>query len=338
MVKRAAIITAVSKQQRQTCRRRLGTLRDNLVLPATRKRYAKHFEQFICFLRDCLGYLPATAAEYDEWLTRFIEDLWWEGAPKAVASNTLAAVQYWVPQLRHQLPVSWKLKTKWDSLEVACQAAPLTAFMLFAFVEEAFRRTWSDFAYLMILMFLAFLRTGEAMQLSCKHVLVTSTGVSIIVEQSKGAQRANVSAEEILISDALAVHVALRLLRDKRPGDSLAGVSHHSFRACWGQLVQHFQLGSHNFQPYSLRRGGATHFFRQTGHLNQTLMIGRWKHLSTARLYLKEAQAAQQSLVFSPSVQAHLLSSSDAGWRRLRRQMGTHGRGKQASLPKGIDS
>ena len=78
-----------------------------------------------------------------------------------------------------------------------------------------------------------------------------------------------------MLSDPLAALAAAKLKADNRPG----------------------QLQGHGFRPYSLRRRGATHFFRQTGNLASTTLIGRWKHLSTARLYLQEQKLRCRPLI-----------------------------------------
>ena len=321
------MVVASCKSHRQQYRAKLGTLQSNLLKRTTEQRHAKWFELFVLFLQHELGYLPATAPDYDMWLGRYIKVLRQEGEPKSAASVTLAAVQHFVPSLRKNLPWSWRLKSKWDSLELPCQASPLTSSLLFALMEQAFQWGWERLAYLMLLMFLGFLRTGEALALLCRHVAITAKGVVLTLHHTKGAQRANEPCEEIVLSDPLAALAATMLKAHNRPGDTLSGLTPYRFRSQWFQLLQHFQLQGHGFRPYSLRRGGATHFFRQTGNLASTMLVGRWKHLSTARLYLKEAKAALQTLEFSHAVSRRVSQSSRAGLRRLRRQLGAHGSG-----------
>ena len=314
---------------RPSSTKKAASLRDNLVKPATRSRYSRCFHLFVLFLRQQLGYLPATSAEYDVWLCRYIEFLWREGESKAVASTTLAGVQFFVPQLRKQLSQSWKLKAKWDRLELPCQASPMTPQMLFAFAAIAFQKRWDAFAWLCILMFLGFLRTGEALSLLVKHVQVSASGVVLTLCDTKGAQRApQEHFEEILIEDALATSAANALLKNKRPGDLLAGLSTYKFRQHWFDIVSHFHLQGLHFHPYSLRRGGATYYFQRTGNMHRTLLLGRWKHLSTARLYLKEARAAVQDLTLPTHVQSSIRAAALKGRQALRCQLGTHGRGK----------
>ena len=47
------------------------------------------------------------------------------------------------------------------------------------------------------------------------------------------------------------------------------------------------------FQPYSLRRGGATWHFAAGKSLDATIVRGRWQSSKTARIYIEDAVAAE---------------------------------------------
>ena len=51
------------------------------------------------------------------------------------------------------------------------------------------------------------------------------------------------------------------------------------------------KLQDHKYQPYSIRRGGATHAFVTTQRLDTILLRGRWRSLAVARLYLEDGQS-----------------------------------------------
>ena len=271
--------------------------------------------------------MPAVASDYDTWLAQYVEFLWLEGESKNAASSTLAAVQYYVPQLRKQLPLSWKLKSAWDNLELPCQAAPLTPVLLFAFVHEAFVHDWKAFAWLCVIMFLGFLRPGEALSLLVRDVCVSTAGVSLTLRDTESSQRLHqIRFEELLLEDPLAIHAARCLMHNKKPGDLFGGLSTYMFRKQWFHMISHFALHGQKFQPYSLRRGGATHDFHVSGNLQRTMLLGRWKHTSTAKLYLKEARAAVHTVRFAGSQRDKLVQSATMGRRWLQRRVGTHGR------------
>ena len=69
-----------------------------------------------------------------------------------------------------------------------------------------------------------------------------------------------------------------------------------------------------DYRPYSLRRGGATHYFTLHGRFDSILVLGRWQAAATARLYLNEGLAtiAELSLPwtrFSQNLRSQYLSS-----------------------------
>ena len=63
------------------------------------------------------------------------------------------------------------------------------------------------------------------------------------------------------------------------------------------------------FRLHSLRRGGATAYFRRTGDLNRTIERGRWATSRVARLYIQDGLATEVENRLSPSQ-----------WRRLQRE------------------
>ena len=131
------------RQYRQQLRRRLGPLEENLVKKITLQRYAECFNLFVGYLHETRAAWPSTPAAFDLAMSEYLEVLWDEGVPKTDATYSLASLQYYVPQLKRQLPRSWKLKATWDRLELPCQAIPLDMDLLLAFVGY-FARSGED--------------------------------------------------------------------------------------------------------------------------------------------------------------------------------------------------
>ena len=63
------------------------------------------------------------------------------------------------------------------------------------------------------------------------------------------------------------------------------------FRRCFTSLCNFLHLSSYNFVPYSLRQGGATHFYIHLQSLDFVMVQGRWKDQRTCRLYVDDARA-----------------------------------------------
>ena len=78
-----------------------------------------------------------------------------------------------------------------------------------------------------------------------------------------------------------------------------------SKRQIWrrGESTRVEHLG---FRPYSLRRGGATQAFRETGNMPAVLEKGRWAHTRTASTYLNDGLARLAQLLIPADKQLEL--------------------------------
>ena len=70
----------------------------------------------------------------------------------------------------------------------------------------------------------------------------------------------------------------------------------HTWRKKFAQYLKDLHLDAFEFRPYSLRRGGATFWFRKHGSLDKILVQGRWQAQKTARIYLNEGLAVQAEM------------------------------------------
>lgn len=309
---RAAILNFEHRATRQHHRRRLGTLKTNLVKRITVDRYNHHFNIFVDYLLQVYGRWPVTPPEYDMIVAEYLEVLWDSGDPKTSATYTLASLHYFIPQLRRQLPRSWKLKAIWDKLELPCQAVPLSLEVLFGIVGFFLRHEEFPMAFGCLLGFNSLLRTGELLQLRVGDCVSTPHGCILHLQDTKGAQRRLLQEETVVILDSLTIRIIQLLSRGKNPGDFLVGLSPQKFRTKWNKMKQDLGLSSYRYLPYSLRRGGATWFFANSGSFSQTMMRGRWQHLKTCKLYIAEAQLAlsQVALPRTTLTTLHKLANS----------------------------
>ena len=298
---RAAIVASEMRSERRRLRRRLGRLELNLVRRHTVERYATHFTAFMDYVQQLLGELPRSPTEYDALLSEYLEVLWDLGEPKSAATYSVAALQFYLPQLKKHLPRSWKLKAIWDRLELPCQSIPLSLEMLFSFVGYFINRRDNIMAWACILGFNGLLRTGELLSLLNSHCSWTPQGLVLHLTDTKGAQRRLIQEESVIICDELTLGVVKLLSQNRKPGDYLVGISAATFRTRWNHMKKSLHLQHLRFLPYSLRRGGATWFFRETGSFSRTMLRCRWQHLKTCKLYIAEAQTALASLSLPPT-------------------------------------
>lgn len=91
---RTAIISRLTREQRQRLRRTLGRLETNLVRRTTLDRYCRCFEDFTTFVGEIYTTWPTSSPEFDRVLGEYLETLWDAGEPKATAAYTLASIHH----------------------------------------------------------------------------------------------------------------------------------------------------------------------------------------------------------------------------------------------------
>ena len=153
-----------------------------------------------------------------------------------------------------------------------------------------------------LLGFNALLRTGELLSLLLSNCSWTPQGLVLHLTDTKGAQRRLIQEKSVMVLDELTLGMVRLLSRKKSPGDYLVGISDATFRTRWNHMKQCLHLQHLRFLPYSLRRGGATWFFKETGSFSRTMLRGRWQHLKTCKLYISEAQTALANLSLPPNL------------------------------------
>eukprot|EP00438_Fugacium_kawagutii_P016600 Skav236386 [mRNA] locus=scaffold29:74303:80602:- [translate_table: standard] len=297
-----AVIAVVAKGRQE--RQQLGRLQDLVVKPGTLQKYHSHFNKFHDWASA--NELPLVSEfDIDAAASEYLEALWADGYGRAEGSYMLAAIQYMVPTLRHNLPLAWRLMKTWSKHELPTRAVPLDAAATLAFA--GLFCVWDEprLAAGILIAFDFFLRTGELFTLRRSQVEFFAGGASLQLLQTKSSTH-QLHSERLLAWDRVAV-VALRFLcQGLQPNDRLIPASAQRFRTLWHRAISFLKLDDFYIQPYSLRRGGATSAFRQGAQFDQLLVRGRWTAQRTARIYLDEALQQSSLLRFTPTSQHRL--------------------------------
>ncbi len=253
-------------------------------------------------------------------VAQFIEDLWQEGEAKSMASYTVASVQHFLPEMRNNLRCAWRLVRAWGKLEMPERATPFEPFMLWAFSSLFLEQGHGDLALFLPVAFAALLRTGEFFLLRKGDVTFGPGNSEAILslKDTKGVQRrAGPHEERIVLRDKLAIHCLQQLCCNKMPGDKILNMSVTKFRELWLRAIKHFELEQYHFPPYSIRRGGATWYFRQTSSMDAVMVLGRWAQARTARIYIEDAMATLSRLTLPKPVLAKLHKQAAGQVQRL---------------------
>jgi integrase len=304
------ILAARRRLERQQVRQALGTLRDRLVTAGTAARYHVQVLAFLSLLS--YAQLPRSLWDLDELLSARVEAMWEEGDPKASASNLLAGMQHFFPPCRGHIPSAWRLLHAWNRAELPARAPPLTLEIVKGLAGLAILQQRLDVGVCLLMAFHCFLRTGEVVNLKAADIVLDRVRGRAVVNLglTKGGIRRG-AKESVTVHDSHLVEWISALLTRRLPGDSLLACSAASFRKYFRDLCNFFRLQDFEFKPYSLRRGGATYWFRSTNNLQSVIHRGRWENSKTARIYVTEGLSMLTEIALNP-VQLRTLRESAA--------------------------
>ena len=263
-------------------------LRDLRVSRLTLFRYRDAVAVFTYFYLVNFRHLARDLDELDEMSVEFIESCWEDMEPKSVVSTTLAGIQHFLHRKRC-LPRSWWTLGTWSLYDLPARAPPIPALLACALAGKALAESLPGLAAAIVLGFAGFLRTGEILSMQYNHVALFD-GVAVVSLPLTKMGRRRGAEEMVTIECPIAMALFAIASRAAYAHEHLA-VTPEFFREWWRNAVTALDLEAAIWRPYGLRRGGATHHFRQFGNLETTIFKGRWGSSTTARTYIVEAMS-----------------------------------------------
>ena len=231
--------------------------------------------------------VPRTTEEFDFTLMNYAECLWAEGDSLSQLSYLLSALHHYVKNLKHRLNGAWKMHSTWRREEPSRKAAPFTTLMAQALAGYFVHAGLLDVAIVLLLAFTCMLRAGEFMSVLAGDFAVGNHVVIITLKDTKIGSRTG-AVEQTSTSEKWLVPRLKLLLSQRAPGDRLMSMPPHRFRKLFNEGRKAIGLPA-SYSPYSLRRGGATALFRQTGSYNIVSTKGRWSTEKAMRGYINTA-------------------------------------------------
>ena len=280
-----------TREERVAVRKKLGPLHTLTVQSRTKQRYESARQGFYKFLKHEGISLPTRRADLDVLVSEYIEHLWSTGEGRARANDTVAGLQDKDPKLRGSLPGSWRLLKTWSVNELPNRAPPMPTTVLHALVGYALFKEDLGFAVSLLVAFYCMLRTGEVLTLLSSHIAMTRPSQVAVISLglTKGGKRQGAS-ESATLTVVEALQMLWKWKKSNPPSTPLCPPA-HQWRAKFSEALKALHLEEYGFRPYSLRRGGATHWFRHHGSLDKLLIQGRWAAPKTAKLYINEGLA-----------------------------------------------
>ena len=277
------------KAKRVAVRTKLGQLRDRRITDRTATRYRKHVAHFFSWMHRHGYKVPSGIIAFDLLLCNFAEALWSEGDSKSTLGNTLSGLGHFVDHLRGKLPGAWRLYNSWVRSEPPAQAPPFTLVMTQAMAGYMTRHGHPRAALMTIVCFHCILRTGEMLEVRTTDIVNIGRRIQLQLRDTKIGQRLNIT-EDVMILDPWLVDACRRTLPMCLPGATVVGMSPAAYRRLWAAGCEALGL-PREFQPYGLRRGGATCWFQHTGSFSKTADRGRWSSERGMKQYITCALA-----------------------------------------------
>ena len=147
--------------------------------------------------------------------------------------------------------------------------------------------------------FMPFLRTGELLSLRAADILLGADAAIVRLRSTKTSARF-AADDAVSITDEIVLelvrHLCLVRQEDRCEQLPLWNGTAQSFRVRFQRLCELYGLSHHGFRPYSLRRGGATALFQNSGSMESTLNRGRWQSSRVAKICIQDALSYLPSL------------------------------------------
>lgn len=279
--------------ERAAKRRQIGELPSLLVTPATLKRYDKALFLLFIFWGAVEIATPTDHWEADDAASEFVCYLWNEGEPIQIANDALSGLQHYIHYLKRVKALSgaWRHAKAWAKHELPARAAPLTPCAVCGMIGVALELGMFDIAALLVIGLMGLLRTGELFSLTKKQIDVVRDTIMITLSETKTSIRKGAD-EMVTFNGRWAANLIRKATSGLLPGDRVLQRSVANARKVFVEIIRFFGLEDWGFAWYSLRRGGASWLFKLLGTLDPILLLGRWEHTKTARVYVQDALAA----------------------------------------------
>ena len=246
--------------------------------------------------------------QVDHFVCVWIKKMWRSGEPLLTIGDGLCALQYFEPTTRRQLHHAWKLFTVWRRIEVPSRAPPLTRQLMRGMAAYEMEHGRLEMTVMLLLGFTCLLRTGELLNLTIHDFSLGKDSGVCALKQTKSGRRDNVN-EVVAFDDMITLESVRELIKFRQissTGIKLWSGTPAFFRQQFRLLCDTFDLSAHEFRPYSLRRGGATHLFQSTNSMEAALTKGRWQSSRVARIYISDGLSYLPNIKMSSKTAALL--------------------------------
>lgn len=291
MAKRKRMERGRTKEERKEKRSKLGALKDILVADTTQVRYCEAVMRFFVWMLAFQVSLPSDIILLDEILSDYIETCWQDGEPLYWCLDLLSGLQHFMPHLKRQLNMGWRMCVGWSRHELPRRAPPMPFDIFLGLVGLAVELGHLEMAAALGLGFLGMMRTGEIFAVQCKHFSIKGDIIVVSLTQTKTSVRKK-AYEIVSFKSRIMAIILSKIIQGRSPEGKLILETPTKMRMLLAAYLLFLHLSDIGFSWYSLRRGGATKYFTDTGSMEKALLKGRWESVRTARVYINDGLAA----------------------------------------------
>ena len=207
------------------------------------------------------------------------------------AANALCGFKRLLPGCKHFLEVSNQYYKNRSRTVPRKRALPLKAEWLRAFAVYAHTQKLHRMVLLLLAGFLGLFRVDELLSLKFAQLTFLSPSLLYVtIPDSKGAKLKG-QPEHVCLKDVMLLAALRRLYNESQGYDLVFPYTYGEVQAFLKSAAEYFGLPADLATSHCLRRGGATWPFATYGSFDLTCDHGRWRNVSTCRVYINTASA-----------------------------------------------
>jgi hypothetical protein len=276
-------------------------LQDLALAPASLTSYNRSLRNFLTHSRlSPQQLLTEPAMRLDRLLAVYIQHSFDTASPFTYAAHALHAVVYHRPDVKSQLFVSRQCLKGWERVKRTASHPPLTWELTVAIACWLARSGFHAPAVAMLVAFDCYLRVGELTRIRLHDVVMphdarmgdAHTGMAVCLARTKTGRNQSVALHRSAVATVLCHWVrAIRSTSSLDDNPLVFPFSAHRLRCLMRTACVRLGVGHTAYVPHSLRHGGATADFLQTGSIERVQFRGRWKSMESVRTYVQTARA-----------------------------------------------
>lgn len=274
-------------------------LQDLALAPASLKAYQRSLRSFLIYARlTPQQLLTEPAARLDRRLAVYIQHSYDTASPYTYAAHALHAVVYHRPDVKAKMFITRQCLKGWERVKQVASHPPLTWELTVAIACTLARSGFHGPAVAMLVAFHCYLRVGELTRIRVADVVLPDdprmgrahNAMAVCLARTKTGRNQSVSVDHPDVATILCAWV--RALPRTAGRDTLVfAFSADLLRRLMRDACDQLGVGHTAYVPHSLRHGGATADFLQSGSIERVQFRGRWKSMESLRTYVQMARA-----------------------------------------------